>query len=64
MHQTTDRAVCIVCSDEVDLNDAHWVHQRECPQTRGEDRCTCHNVAHADCCPTCHPPAPAPEADG
>jgi hypothetical protein len=42
------RPLCAVCSDPVEPDAAHWLHEPDCGKTHG---CDCDRVAHPDCCP-------------
>lgn len=68
MTQATESPTCGVCSDPVDEDEAHWLHEEDCQLAalarvemcsgEGEIRealagCTCNLVAHPDCCPHC-----------
>jgi hypothetical protein len=49
------RGLCVVCSDAVDPETAHWLHTFLCGKphrSAGPDVfCDCDVVAHPECCP-------------
>lgn len=52
MHNSSEQGVCVVCRKPVDLSDAHWLHEDDCPQVTDPNAvCTCHRVAHPEHCP-------------
>lgn len=54
MPESTHR-LCAVCSDPVEPDIAHWLHETNCARSHGtvdtDHTCGCDAVAHPDCCP-------------
>jgi hypothetical protein len=62
MPESTPSPLCAVCSDPVDPEEAHWLHESDCPKRdshRRVDYCLCDQLVHPECCPEpgCQEPA-------
>jgi uncharacterized protein DUF6573 len=55
MSQLTPPRLCAVCSDPVDPEEAHWLHERDCENVEQLPArfCTCDLLVHPGCCPGC-----------
>lgn len=48
--------MCAVCGDEVGEDEAHWIHEADCPNGHADVlkwTCICDLWAHPECCPMC-----------
>jgi hypothetical protein len=53
MPDDTSAPLCAVCSDPVDPDEAHWLHEPTCPAAYGRpaNGCRCDQWVHPECCP-------------